>query len=182
MTAKRYRTYITAVWARVRTILPQSVGWDSVVVFLKRARSSWAALACTEFVRAVEQNSLLTTSWPATRERGADILCDGFLRLRLVEEGFGSFCLFILYSKHMQVLSREVWYIQLRWDACCQDTETDAERVCCIQENNHIEPHFNIGDFIQTFEIPVSDGHVFRSKAPSIKRHVGRPLTECIRR
>lgn len=55
-------------------ILPQSVGWDSVVLFLKMARSSWEALAWTELTRAVEEKSLLAMTWPAARESGADIL------------------------------------------------------------------------------------------------------------
>lgn len=55
-------------------ILPQSVGWDSVVLFLNMARSSWEALAWTELTRAVEEKSLLAMTWPAARESGADIV------------------------------------------------------------------------------------------------------------
>jgi hypothetical protein len=70
-------TYRTMLVARVRMSLPQSVGCDSVVLFLNRARSSWEALAWTEFTRVVEENSLFAMTWPAARESGADILWKG---------------------------------------------------------------------------------------------------------
>lgn len=66
--------YSTNIEARARRILPQSVGCDTVVLFLNSAFSSDEALAWTEFVRAVEEKSLLAMTWPAARESGADIL------------------------------------------------------------------------------------------------------------
>lgn len=70
------RTYRANTEARDRMILPQSVGWDSVVLFLKMARSSWEALAWTELTRAVEEKSLRAMTWPAARESGADIVME----------------------------------------------------------------------------------------------------------